>query len=69
MVLHEFPEGIITYLLLMRGGVYERRAMLLAFLAAAVTTPFGMLVSYPLIRQIEEATLGILLAVSAGALV
>jgi len=69
MVLHEFPEGIITYLLLMRGGVSERRAMLLAFLAAAVTTPFGMLVSYPLISQIEEATLGILLAVSAGALV
>lgn len=69
MVLHEFPEGIITYLLLVRGGVSERRAMLLAFLAAAATTPTGMLVSWPLVRDIEPATLGALLSLSAGALV
>jgi ZIP family zinc transporter len=47
MVLHEFPEGIVTYLLLLRSGFAERRAALLAFLAAAVTTPLGMLLSYP----------------------
>jgi zinc and cadmium transporter len=68
MVLHEFPEGIITYLLLVRGGIAERKAMLLAFLAAAATTPFGMLISYPLISQIERPTLGALLSLSAGAL-
>ncbi|MCP5276748.1 MAG: ZIP family metal transporter [Thiobacillus sp.] len=69
MVLHEFPEGIITYLLLVRGGVGERRAMVMAFLAAAVTTPLGMLVSYPLVSAIDRQTLGALLALSAGALV
>ena len=69
MVLHEFPEGIITYLLLVRGGLPEPRAMVLAFLAAAATTPLGMLVSYPLITEIERPTLGALLALSAGALV
>ena len=69
MVLHEFPEGIITYLLLVRGGFSERKSMLLAFLAAAVTTPLGMLVSYPLISAIDPQTLGALLALSAGALV
>jgi len=69
MVLHEFPEGIITYLLLVRGGFDERRAMVLAFLAAAATTPLGMLVSYPLISAIERPALGALLALSAGALV
>lgn len=69
MVLHEFPEGIVTYLLLLRGGVKERQAMAWAFLAAAATTPLGMLVSYPLISEIEPGTLGALLAVSAGALV
>ncbi|MEX2481870.1 MAG: ZIP family metal transporter, partial [Gammaproteobacteria bacterium] len=68
MVLHEFPEGIITYLLLIRGGLSERKAMALAFLAAAATTPMGMLVSYPLIRDIEPAALGALLSLSAGAL-
>lgn len=69
MVLHEFPEGIITYLLLLRGGLSERKAMLLAFLAAAATTPLGMLVSYPLISRIEGEPLGALLSLSAGALV
>lgn len=69
MVLHEFPEGIITYLLLIKGGYSERTAMLLAFFAAAATTPAGMLVSYPAISHIGRETLGALLALSAGALV
>jgi len=69
MVLHEFPEGIVTFLLLERGGVEGRRAALYAFLAAAISTPLGTLVSYPFIDDIAKPTLGILLAVSAGALV
>lgn len=69
MVLHEFPEGIITYLLLIRGGFAERTALILAFLAAALSTPLGMLISYPLISQIDKAVLGSLLSLSAGALV
>jgi zinc and cadmium transporter len=69
MVLHEFPEGIITYLLLVRSGFSEQRSMLLAFLAAAATTPLGMLSSYPMIASIDSDTLGMLLALSAGALI
>ena len=69
MVLHEFPEGIITYLLLLRAGFSEKKAFLLAFLSAALTTPLGMLVSYPFISQIDKPLLGILLSISAGALV
>jgi ZIP family zinc transporter len=69
MVLHEFPEGIVTYLLLMKGGIAPRRALWLAFLAAASTTPLGMLVSWPLVSRIDQLTLGAMLAVSAGALV
>jgi len=69
MVLHEFPEGIITYLLLVRGGFSEGKAVRLAFLAAAASTPLGMLVSYPLISQIDRSTLGALLSLSGGALV
>jgi zinc transporter ZupT len=69
MVLHEFPEGIITYLLLIRGGFDVRTSLLLAFLAAALTTPLGMLISYPYISKIDESFLGALLAFSAGALV
>ena len=69
MVLHEFPEGIITYLLLLRGGFGERKSLVLAFLAAALTTPLGTLISFPYISHIDKQFLGALLALSAGALV
>ncbi|MBN1429450.1 MAG: ZIP family metal transporter [Anaerolineae bacterium] len=69
MVLHEFPEGIVTFLLLERAGFSPKKSALYAFLAAAVTTPLGTIVSFPLISKINQPTLGILLAISAGALV
>ena len=69
MVLHEFPEGIVTYVLLIRGGFTNKKALVLAFLAAALTTPLGTLVSFPMISQIDKPLLGALLSVSAGALV
>lgn len=69
MVLHEFPEGIITYLLLLRGGFSDRSALLLAVMAASLSTPLGMLVSWPFISRIDQALLGIMLSLSAGALV
>jgi zinc and cadmium transporter len=69
MVLHEFPEGIVTFLMLERGGFTKRESALLAFLAAAISTPLGTLASYPFVDDITRPTLGVLLALSAGALV
>jgi zinc transporter ZupT len=69
MVLHEFPEGVVTFLLLERAGFIRKRSALYAFLASAVSTPLGILVSFPFISKIDRPTLGILLAVSAGSLV
>lgn len=69
MVMHEFPEGIVTYLLMIRSGFSKKSAFLFSFLAAAVTTPTGMLLSYPAIRYLGPDHLGILLSLSAGALV
>ena len=68
MVLHEFPEGIVTYLLLLRAGFGAPKAFGLAFLAAALTTPIGMLVSFPFISTLDQSVLGTLLALSGGAL-
>mgnify|MGYP000113782138 CR=1 FL=1 len=62
-------EGIITYLLLIRAGFKQKTSLLLAFFAAALTTPLGMIVSYPFISRIDKSVLGALLAFSAGALV
>ncbi len=69
MVLHEFPERIITYLLLLRTRFSERMSLVLALLAAALSTPLGTLVSYPFISRIDQSMLGAFLALSAGALV
>jgi zinc and cadmium transporter len=69
MVLHEFPEGIVTFVLLKRGGFDKRRSALYAFLAAGISTPLGTLISFPFIQKIPKSTLGVLLALSAGALV
>ena len=69
MVLHEFPEGIITFVLLEEGGFNRRKSMLYAFLAAALSTPLGTLLSFPFIEQIDRSLLGGLLAASAGALI
>jgi ZIP family zinc transporter/zinc and cadmium transporter len=69
MVLQEFSEGIITYLLLLRGGFSERLSLILAFHAASISTPVGMLISYPYISHIDKPLLGTLLSLSADALV
>ena len=54
MLLHDFPEGIVTFLLLKRAGFSHKRSALYAFLAAAISTPFGTLVSFPLVSQIDQ---------------
>jgi zinc and cadmium transporter len=69
MVLHEFPEGIITYIMLIRGGFTQKLSTALAFMTAAFTTPLGTILSFPLISQIDKSLLGALLSLSAGALV
>ena len=69
MVLHEFPEGVVTFLLLKRAGFSRKRSAIYAFLAAAISTPLGTIISFPFISKIDRSILGILLAISAGALV
>jgi zinc transporter ZupT len=68
MVLHEFPEGIVTYVLLLKGGFKARTSFWLAFLAAALTTPLGAISSYSWVGTQDKIALGNLLALSAGAL-
>ena len=69
MVLHEFPEGIVTFLLLVKSGFNKKKSSLYAFLAAAITTPLGALISWPFISKLSHPVLGILLSFSAGALI
>jgi zinc transporter ZupT len=68
MILHEFPEGIVTFVLVTRAGYSKGKAFVLAFLTAAITTPVGALISHPFVSGIDRLVLGRLLAVAAGAL-
>jgi len=68
LILHEFPEGVIAFAILRRHGVSNRGAFFWAFLAAAATTPMGVVISGPFMFSFGEAVLGQLFAFSAGLL-
>lgn len=69
MVLHEFPEGVIGFTMLNRMGVSRMKSIFIAFLTAGVSTPFGVIIGYPLIDWIKQKDMGLALAFSAGALI
>jgi len=48
LVVHEFAEGVITFSMLLKGGYSTRKAGIYAFLAAALTTPIGAFIAYPM---------------------
>lgn len=69
LILHEFPEGVIAFAILRRHGVSNRTSFIWAFLAAAATTPIGVMVSGPFLYGLSEETIGNLFALSAGLLI
>ena len=69
LVVHEFAEGIITYLVLLKGDVTDRTAALYAFFVAALTTPVGAFVAYPLVSELDQGALGLLLGFVSGVLI
>ena len=68
LVLHEFPEGIITFALVRGAGFSNRHSFILALFAAALSTPFGAVSAIPLVQNIDAGSLSLLFAVSAGLL-
>ena len=68
LILHEFPEGVIAFAILRRHGFAAWLAFLWAFLAAAVTTPLGVLLASPLVYGLGADVIGGLFAISAGLL-
>lgn len=68
LVLHEFPEAVIAFALLRGAGISNRLSFILAFVAAALTTPLGTLVALPLTYSVGADGLSLMFAVSAGLL-
>lgn len=69
LIVHEFAEGVILFLLLTRSGLGKFAAFILAFLGASVTTPLGTVAAMNSLDYIEGTTLAILLAMASGALI
>nr|WP_321359926.1 ZIP family metal transporter [uncultured Hyphomonas sp.] len=68
LMLHEFPEGVIAFAILRRHSFSNRESFFWAFLAAAVTTPLGVIVATPFMYGLTPDIIGSLFAVSAGLL-
>ncbi len=69
LVIHEFAEGIITFSILIKGGLKKKKAAFYAFLVAALTTPLGAFIAYPFISKLNESILGLALGFVVGVLV
>jgi zinc and cadmium transporter len=69
LVAHEFAEGVITYSVLLKSGVNRNKAFAYAFLVAALTTPVGALVAFPLVQTLSVSSLGLAMGAVAGVLI
>lgn len=69
LVVHEFAEGIITFSVLLKGGLNAKKAAFYAFLVAALTTPLGAFLAYPLVSKFSNSALGLALGFVAGVLI
>ncbi|MAP94336.1 MAG: zinc ABC transporter permease [Ponticaulis sp.] len=68
LILHEFPEGIVTFALLRGAGFSNRTSFLLALFAAGLTTPLGTITAIPVIYGVDPKGLELMFALSAGLL-
>lgn len=68
LLIHEFPEALICFVLLQRAGFADRTSLILAFLASGVTTLAAASGAAPFAGALDESTLGVLFALVAGIL-
>ena len=69
LVIHEFAEGVITYSILMKTKMGKKKAAVYAFFVAALTTPIGAFIAYPLISKFNITVLGLALGFVCGVLI
>jgi zinc transporter ZupT len=69
LVAHEFAEGVITFSVMSACGFSKKKAGILAFFVAALTTPAGALLSYPLVSRLGDPLLGLALGFVVGILI
>ncbi|HQO02768.1 MAG TPA: ZIP family metal transporter [Spirochaetota bacterium] len=69
LVVHEFAEGVITYLIFMDAGVGKRKAIWYALFISSFTTPIGACIAYPFMGSLSQDGLGLMLGFMAGVMI
>lgn len=69
LLFHEFPEGVIAYALLIQAGLGRSRSIMLALIAAALTTVAGALFANLIIDASQGLPIAAMLGAAAGALI
>ncbi|MDY6844316.1 MAG: ZIP family metal transporter [Thermodesulfobacteriota bacterium] len=64
VILHELPEGVTTFSLLMQS--IKRTTALKMSAAVALATPIGALISLSFVHSVPESVIGLFLAVAGG---
>jgi zinc and cadmium transporter len=64
VILHELPEGVTTFSLLINS--IKRKTALKLSVAVALATPLGALISLAFIGALSESVVGLLLAMAGG---
>ncbi|MEM9839680.1 MAG: hypothetical protein AAF830_11080 [Pseudomonadota bacterium] len=68
LIIHEFSEGVILFLLLRTAGMNTLFAIIGALLGAAITTPVGTLAALMVIPDLSSEAFALALSFAAGAL-
>lgn len=69
LIAHEFAEGVITFAVLTKAGANKRKAILVAFCVAALTTPIGAIISFPIVSLWSAEMTGLALGFVTGVLI
>ena len=68
VILHEFPEGLITTGILIHTGTPRKKIWIYSIIVA-LATPFGAIASLLFLKNLPPNILGILLAITAGSFI
>ncbi len=68
VIVHEVPEGIFTYGLLISSDESERKSLFISWIVA-LATPVGTLLTYSALEGLGHDVLGVMLALSGGTFV
>ncbi|MFO7962465.1 MAG: ZIP family metal transporter [Desulfobacterales bacterium] len=69
LVVHEFAEGVVTFSILIKSGIREKKAALYSLFIASLTTPIAAFIAYPFVNRLSSSVLGIALGFVVGVLI